>query len=126
MTDRDNLLNPQDAATLLECPIHLVRQALFRGDLPPRQQRGRIYYTTEEDAVDWYQKTYPHGVCVYGGGVVERGDPYRCTEPQTGNDDGYHLHLCEKHTKQALKVLSTPRPYAKRQWPTWLEGEPHD
>ena len=126
MIDRDHLLTPRDAATLLECPIALVRKALIKGDLPPRQRRGRIYYTTEDDAVDWYTKTYPHGVCVYGGGVIERGDPERCTNPQTGTDDGYHLHLCEEHTKQAHKILATPRPNAKRVFPTWIEGDQND
>lgn len=86
-----------------------------------------MYYCTEKDAVDWYQKTYPHGVCVYGGGVVERGDPGRCLEPQTTTEDGYHLHLCEEHTKRAHKILSKPRPPgSKNAFPTWIEGETHD
>lgn len=122
MTDRDTLLNPQDAATLLECPIALVRKALIKGDLPPKQRRGRIYYCTPHDAVDWYRTTYPHGVCVYGGGT-DRDGPDRCTRPQTITADGYQLHLCEEHTKRAHKILGTPRPYAKRSFPTWIKGD---
>lgn len=81
-----------------------------------------MYYTTAHDAVDWYQKTYPHGVCVYGGGT-DRDGPDRCTRPQTATDDGYGLHLCEKHTRRAHKILVTPRPYAKRSFPTWIKGD---
>ena len=84
-----------------------------------------MYYTTEEDAVDWYRTTYPHGVCVYGGGVVERGGPQPCPRPQTVTNDGYRLHLCEEHTKRAHKILAA-RPPGDTVFPTWIEGDQHD
>lgn len=86
-------------------------------DIKHAKRYKKLYYCTESDAVAWYEKTYPHGVCVYGALGGHGAHETLCSNPQTVGDP-HDLHLCEKHTRMAHKILNK-RTEAPRHFPTW-------